>query len=217
MKTFEIIAQSPEAQASQPVNFSLNSAGELTLFSFTTAVIWFFLNKGWEWVQSRQKQTHKQQDSQMSSVEQIVVQSMENKNKLLAQLQEEQKTLLKEVIGNNDEQLKTIQASVTTMLAVQSTLVENVRFYADSTAKQCEQILSAVERIDAVTSRNVSEAFSTQARLYADLRTNQATQRELLLAVHARLDKRYGADQDVQQRESGFKSCEPAQSSAEDD
>lgn len=185
------IAQNP-TPSSPSSDLPLKISGDGLLYALVIPVVFFALNKGWEYLQGRQKQSDKREDSEIGSLEKIVQRSVENKDKLLTQLQDEYKILLSEVIGRNDETLKSIQASVATLAAVQATTSDNIKFYAELSAKNYAQMLSLLERLDSVTSRNVGEAFSTQARLYADLRQNQASMNEKLLALHYRFDQHFG-------------------------
>lgn len=189
MRSF--VAQNPSPlrpSSDLPVSVS----GDGLLYAFIIPVVFFALNKGWEYLQGRQKQSDKREDSEIGSLEKIVQRSVENKDKLLTQLQDEYKILLSEVIGRNDETLKSIQASVATLAAIQATTSDNIKFYAELSAKNYAQMLSLLERLDSVTSRNVGEAFATQARLYADLRRNQDSMNEKLLALHSRFDRQFG-------------------------
>lgn len=173
------------------------SVGEGSAYALLTAVILFILNKGWDYIQLRVKRQDKKSDSELSLTEQITQKSVENKDKLLQQIQDNQRILLDEVINRNDDALKTLQANLVTVLGVQAAISDNVKHYNELVNQRLNQISETVSRIDTSTSRSVVEAFSTQARLYADLKQNQFSMSNKIDKVHDRLDKHFGGDQDV--------------------
>lgn len=188
---------------SQPVNplpdtdLPTVPIGEGSSYAVMTAVIFFLLNKGWDYAQARIKREDKKSDTELSLTEQITQKSVENKDKLLQQIQENQRILLDEVINRNDEALKTLQANLVTVLGVQAAISDNVKHYNELVNQRLNQIAEIMNRLDTSTSRSVVEAFSTQARLYADLKQNQFLMSNKIDKVHDRLDKHFGSDQDV--------------------
>lgn len=185
-------AQTPPDSASPPV-----TVGEGSFFAFVSAVVFFLLHKGWEYLQAKTKREEKREDSELSATDRMLQQSVENNDKLLNQLQEGERFLLNEVINRNDEAVKTLQANLVTLLGVQSATHDNLKHYNEAITKSLDRTLDALKQIDNNTSRSLVEALSTQARLYADLKQNQFLLNAKLDKLHYRLDKHFGPDQDV--------------------
>lgn len=173
------------------------SIGEGSFFAFATAVIFFLLNKGWEYLQSRTQREDRRSESELTATERIIQKSVENKDKLLEQIQNNQRILLEEVLDQNDEAIKTIQANLVTVLGIQSATNDNLKYYSEVINQKLDRLIEALNRVDVSTSRSVAEAFSTQARLYADLKQNQFLMTNKIDKLHFRFDKQFGNDQDV--------------------
>lgn len=160
-------------------------------------MIFFLLNKGWEYLQSRTQREDRRSESELTATERIIQKSVENKDKLLEQIQNNQRILLEEVLDQNDEAIKTIQANLVTVLGIQSATNDNLKYYSEVINQKLDRLIEALNRVDVSTSRSVAEAFSTQARLYADLKQNQFLMTNKIDKLHFRFDKQFGNDQDV--------------------
>jgi len=159
-----------------------------------------------KWWEERQKRTNvdvKREESQVDAITKMVAAFAEGKDKLLEQVQQQQQTLLQDVLTRHDEALQNMQASIAMQAQISSTMSENLRVYAEMAIKRSEESTRLLQAIEAQTNRTLIEAFNSHIRINQEvvrslekLRQANDEEKKMLVQLHLRLDKHFGASLD---------------------
>ena len=170
---------------------------------FASPFVLAFAAKWWEERQKRTNVDVKREESQVDAIAKMMQTFAEGKDRLLEQVQNQQKALLEDVINRHDEALKNMQASIAMQAQISSTMAENLRVYAEMAIKRSEESTRLLQAIEAQTNRTVIEAFNSHIRISQDVtrsleKLRQANEEEkaLLKQLHFRFDKHFGASLD---------------------
>lgn len=170
---------------------------------FGAPVVWFFLNKGWEAYQEARKVDNRREEKEIDSVATLVSRSIENKDKLLEQIQSQQKSLLDDVVKRHDEALSNLESSMAILAQVQSTMAENLRVYSEVSKSRSDEIARLLSNLESFSARTNIEALNSHIRISQVVSRNQETMKQHLLQVieitkrlHDRMDKHFGPDLD---------------------
>jgi hypothetical protein len=159
-----------------------------------------------KWWEERQKRTNvdvKREESQVDAIAKMMTAFAESKDRLLEQVQSQQKTLLDDVINRHDEALQNMQASIAMQSQVSVTMAENLKTYAEMAIKRSEETARLLTAIEAQTNRTVIESFNSHIRINQEvarslekLKLANEQEMKMLEQLHFRFDKHYGVNLD---------------------
>jgi hypothetical protein len=191
------VVDPPKSISNSADNLAVPVGGGLILAPF----IWFFLNKGWEYLQARRKMEEKRQDVEINNADSIFDSSLANKDVLLNQVLQQNKALVEGYLAKTNEILESIEESLKQQASTQLMMSEAIKFNSESAQNNAVEIRNLLTSINTVTTKYISEAFNTQTRMFVDVTNNQTNHQSetirLLLKLHDRLDKHFGKDQDA--------------------
>lgn len=141
-------------------------------------------------IQGRTKQQEKTEDSRLKGEERVLEKSLASQESLLTTFQQQNTQLLNEVISARDEDMKNLQATMTTTMQVVATVSENMKAYAEMAIKRSEETRQILDKIQTASERTVIESINSHIRINQRNLQNQdkiiaalKEQRELIKSI----------------------------------
>jgi hypothetical protein len=171
----------------------LNSSGNTVFLALVVPVIFFALNKGWEFVQWRVQQANKKEDSEIKQDELTFQSVIAEKERLLENAVQQQQTVFNELVVRNHAQIEKLFELQGDIQQTQITIAEAVKFNSQNILANTIEIATSIKSNNETTTSYLVSALNTQSALYAD--TNRQMQKVLdsVDALHRRFDQQYGA------------------------